>query len=78
MKGNDMHLDLTDQDLDYMHRVLLTRPMGEVEALVAKIRQQVTQQQQASRFEKDILPPTRPGNGADEGTGWLHTAEAPQ
>jgi hypothetical protein len=77
MKGNDMHLDLTDQDLDYLHRLLLTRQMGEVEVLVMKIRQQVTQQQQASRFEKDI-PTTRPGNGADEGTGWLHTTEAPQ
>ena len=40
-----MYLTLTDNDLDYLHRLLLTRPMGEVEPLVVKIRAQVAQQQ---------------------------------
>jgi hypothetical protein len=52
-----MHLDLTDNDLDYLHRVLLTRPMGEVEQLVLKIRAQVSQQQNiAPRAVSDDEP----------------------
>lgn len=41
-----MHLDITDQELDYVYRLLISRPMVEVEALVAKIRQQVAVQHQ--------------------------------
>jgi hypothetical protein len=44
-----MHLDLTDQEVDYVYRLLMTRPMGEVEPLVAKFRQQATAQQHAQQ-----------------------------
>ena len=37
-----MKLDLADQEIDYLYRCLMGRPMGEVEALVNKIRKQVT------------------------------------
>ena len=38
-----MNLDLSDSELDYVYRLLLTRPMGEVEPLVVKIRRQVAE-----------------------------------
>ena len=37
-----MKLDLAEQEIDYLYRCLMGRPMGEVEALVIKIRKQVT------------------------------------
>lgn len=40
-----MIIDYTDQELDYTYRLYLTRPMGEVEPLVLKIRQQIARQQ---------------------------------
>jgi hypothetical protein len=40
-----MHaLSFTDQELDYVYKVLIQRPMIEVEPLVLKIRQQVENQ----------------------------------
>lgn len=37
-----MHaLKFTDQELDYVYKVLIQRPMVEVEPLIVKIRQQV-------------------------------------
>jgi hypothetical protein len=40
-----MYLTLTDPEVDFLHRLLLSRPMGEVESLVVKIRAQAAQQQ---------------------------------
>lgn len=40
-----MHaLKFTDQELDYVYKVLIQRPMAEVEPLIVKIRQQVEPQ----------------------------------
>jgi hypothetical protein len=40
-----MHeLKFTDQELDYVYKVLIQRPMVEVEPLIVKIRQQVEKQ----------------------------------
>ena len=39
-----MRLELETAELDYAYRLLLSRPMGEVEPLVIKIRQQVAEQ----------------------------------
>lgn len=37
-----MHaLKFTDQEIDYVYKVLIQRPMAEVEPLIIKIRQQV-------------------------------------
>lgn len=36
-----MTLSFTDQELDYIYRTLIQRPMVEVEPLIIKIRQQV-------------------------------------
>lgn len=40
-----MNFDFTEPELDYLYRLLLARPMAEVETLVVKIRQQVAAQQ---------------------------------
>lgn len=36
-----IHLDLSETQTDYLYRLLMARPMGEVESLVNTIRQQV-------------------------------------
>lgn len=37
-------IEFPDAELDYVFRVLLTRPMGEVESIVASMRRQVMRQ----------------------------------
>ena len=39
-----MLLQLTDAETDYIYRLLMTRPMGEVESLVASMRRQIQAQ----------------------------------
>jgi hypothetical protein len=57
-----MYLTLTDPEVDYLYRLLLARPMGEVETLVVKIRAQVAQQQKPEEQPAHIPP----SNGAPQ------------
>ena len=41
-----MRLEIEDAELDYIYRLLVARPMAEVEPLVIKLRVQITRQQQ--------------------------------
>lgn len=40
-----MRIEVNEAELDYVYRLLLGRPMGEVEPLVLKLRVQITRQQ---------------------------------
>ena len=52
-----MKLELTDQELDYVYKVLIQRPMIEVEPLIVKIRQQVgAQNANANATNGDAQP----------------------
>ena len=50
-----MHIEFSDAELDYVHRLLLARPMGEVEPIVANIRAQVSRQQAPARPANEPL-----------------------
>jgi hypothetical protein len=68
-----MRIELSDAELDYIARLLLARPMGEVEPIVLSIRAQITRQSAGGRIgdshaEGSSGPQARP-NGADEGDG---------
>lgn len=60
-----MHIELTEAELDYIARVLLTRPMGEVEPIMLRLRGQVAHAQSKTPAG---LPEgvARAGNGADD------------
>jgi len=57
-----MLIELTDQESDYLYRLLYTtRPMSEIEGIVMKMRQQAALRQQLTGAAA-ALPP---GNGHD-------------
>jgi hypothetical protein len=63
-----MRIEITDAETDYLYRLLLARPMGEVEPLVIKLRVQITRQQAPA---EGLQGAAARGNGADEGADSL-------
>lgn len=59
-----IRLDLSEQQTDYVYRLLMARPMGEVETLVNLIRRQVQTQDQAE--DDGIAFGAKPNGGASD------------
>jgi hypothetical protein len=57
-----MLLELSDLEVDYVYRLLVSRPMAEVEPIVMKLRQQVVAQQSQPMPGAQALA----GNGLDK------------
>jgi hypothetical protein len=63
-----MRIEITEAETDYLYRLLMARPMAEVEPLVIKLRVQITRQQAPAEGPQGA---TKHGNGADEGADSL-------
>jgi hypothetical protein len=62
-----MRLEISESELDYIYRLLVARPMAEVEPLVLKVRVQVQRQQEVPAAPSPAALVA--SNGADEGEG---------
>ena len=68
-----MRFDFTDAETDYLYRLLLARPMGEVESMVVRMRRQIAEAQQVTPQSESpaagasgaVVRPNGAGEGVD-------------